>query len=329
MRSRVDAPFSRVTLSVIFEPTDGPLVFRARNGARTTTDKRRSLGWGLTPASRAIMNQHTVRFTSSGSRSARRFGSILRQGPRGDSERVSSRTCNERAAPERFTSARQMTPESGGGNEDGGIVVVPAAVGRNPCLSGWRVSSEPLCSTTPQFCRVMTNRYDQGARHNYGAEGDSKMDAILGALEEASSAPASERVEPTGDDWGRLLAVPRRLAGVLQRVELPEGPGVYFWSRDGAPTYVGTAKSLRKRLSSHLGGGVSLAGSSLRRNVCEMLFQIPPNVTGNPTRQKVTTEQATAIRDWLLGCEVSWLQARSRRTLLAWRLGSGGPFCRR
>jgi hypothetical protein len=51
------------------------------------------------------------------------------------------------------------------------------------------------------------------------------------------------------------------------------------------------ATSLRGRAwSKHLGAGVSLSGSSLRRNVCELLFGIPPSVTSNPNRQKVTTE---------------------------------------
>lgn len=158
---------------------------------------------------------------------------------------------------------------------------------------------------------MVTNRYDQSDLNIYGAEDDFEMDAILDALEKASSAPASEHARPTGDDWRRLLSAPRQPASNLRRADLPEGPGVYFWSLGGAPKYVGTATSLRKRLSSHLGGGESLAGSSLRRNVCELLFQIPPNVTGKPTRQKVTTEQAAAIRDWLLSCEVSWLQAQT------------------
>jgi hypothetical protein len=164
---------------------------------------------------------------------------------------------------------------------------------------------------------VVPNRYDQGDLNIYGAEDAFEMDAILTALEKASSPPTAEHAEPKGDDWGRLLSAPRRPAGNLQRREFPEEPGVYLWSRDGAPKYVGTATSLRKRLSSHLGGGESLASSSLRRNVCELLFQVPPNVTGKPTRQKVTTEQANAIRDWLLGCEVSWLQARTQEDAAA------------
>lgn len=83
---------------------------------------------------------------------------------------------------------------------------------------------------------------------------------------------------------------------------------MYLWRHDGQAVYVGMATSLRARAwSKHLGAGVSLAGSSLRRNVCELLFNIPPNITDRPIKQKVTAEQATAIRDWLLLCELSWL----------------------
>ena len=89
---------------------------------------------------------------------------------------------------------------------------------------------------------------------------------------------------------------------------MPDEPGVYLWRHDGQAVYVGMATSLRGRAwSKHLGAGVSLSGSSLRRNVCELLFGIPPNITGRPTKQKVTAEQAAAIRGWLLACEVSWL----------------------
>ncbi len=117
---------------------------------------------------------------------------------------------------------------------------------------------------------------------------------------------------PTGGEWAALLDAPAVAARELARAELPDAPGVYLWKRDGGPVYVGMATSLRGRAwGKHLGGGVSLAGSSLRRNVCELLFGIPPNVTGRPTRQKVTTEQAAAIRDWLLGCELSWLEVAS------------------
>nr|WP_208739618.1 hypothetical protein [Arthrobacter agilis] len=163
----------------------------------------------------------------------------------------------------------------------------------------------------------MMNSYSHSDLNIYGAEDDFEMDAILDAIDEATSSTTPDSAEPSGKDWTRLLAAPRRAASNLTRSDLPNEPGVYLWSRNEVPQYVGTATSLQKRLSTHLGGGVSLAGSSLRRNVCELLFQIPPNVTGNPTRQKVTTGQATAIRGWLLGCDVSWLREHTERDAAA------------
>ena len=113
---------------------------------------------------------------------------------------------------------------------------------------------------------------------------------------------------PTEGEWGALLSAPTIPVRELARAQLPAEPGVYLWRHDGQAVYVGMATSLRGRAwSKHLGAGVSLSGSSLRRNVCELLFGIPPNITGRLTRQKVTTEQSAAIRDWLLACELSWV----------------------
>lgn len=117
---------------------------------------------------------------------------------------------------------------------------------------------------------------------------------------------------PWSEEWAALLAAPTAPVGDLDRARLPDRPGVYLWRRESRPVYVGTATSLQKRAwGKHLGGGVSLAGSSLRRNVCELLFNIPPKTTGNPTRQKVTSEQAAAIRAWLAGCQLSWIECGS------------------
>lgn len=131
------------------------------------------------------------------------------------------------------------------------------------------------------------------------------MDAALRNLRQDSHPPPAE-------EWAALLASPTVAARELSRAELPDAPGVYLWRRDGRPVYVGMSASLRGRAwGRHLGGGVSLAGSSLRRNVCWLLFGIPPNITSGPARQKVTAEQAAAIRDWLLGCDLSWLEVSS------------------
>ncbi len=112
---------------------------------------------------------------------------------------------------------------------------------------------------------------------------------------------------PTSKEWEDLLAIPTTPVSELARGKLPDAPGVYLWRHDNQVCYVGMATSLRGRVwGKHLGAGVSLSGSSLRRNVCECLFGIPPNVTGRPTRRKVTPEQAGAIRNWLLTCDLSW-----------------------
>lgn len=108
-------------------------------------------------------------------------------------------------------------------------------------------------------------------------------------------------------EWSELLAMPAVSVHDLARMHLPDAPGVYLWRREGLDAYVGTATNLRNRVwGNHLGKGVSLAGSSVRRNVCELLFDIPPTVTGGRRRQKVTRDQASAIRDWLADCELSW-----------------------
>lgn len=112
---------------------------------------------------------------------------------------------------------------------------------------------------------------------------------------------------PTTGEWRTLLRRPAREVRALERALVPMQAGVYLWRRGDVVMYVGTASSLRGRLwSKHLGAGLSLAGSSLRRNVCELLFGIPPTVTSNPDREKVTKPQAAAIREWLLGCDLSW-----------------------
>lgn len=112
---------------------------------------------------------------------------------------------------------------------------------------------------------------------------------------------------PTVGEWAALLAAPTVPVRALSGQDLPAVPGVYLWRHSGQPAYVGMATSLRGRAwSKHLGRGLSLAGSSLRRNVCELLFGIPPSLTSNPNRQKVTPEQAAAIHEWLRSCDLSW-----------------------
>lgn len=112
---------------------------------------------------------------------------------------------------------------------------------------------------------------------------------------------------PTAGEWGALLSAPTIPVRELARAQVPDEPGVYLWRHDGHAVYVGMATSLRGRAwGKHLGRGLSLAGSSLRRNVRALLFGIPPNVTSNPNREKVTADQAAAIHEWLRSCDLSW-----------------------
>src|SRR3954464_2930545 len=54
-----------------------------------------------------------------------------------------------------------------------------------------------------------------------------------------------------------------------QRKELPDQPGVYlFYDRDGELLYVGKARSIRKRISSHFSGGDSRLTSRIDRIEC-------------------------------------------------------------
>lgn len=119
---------------------------------------------------------------------------------------------------------------------------------------------------------------------------------------------------PSTGEWGTLLAAATVPVRDLALTQVPENPGVYLWRHSGKVVYVGTAKRLRGRAwSKHLGGGRSLAASSLRRNVCALLFGIPSTVTSNPNRQMVTVEQAAAIRAWLGECYLSWQVCASDR----------------
>lgn len=119
--------------------------------------------------------------------------------------------------------------------------------------------------------------------------------------------PDPQLEPPVAGEWASMLREPSRPVRTLERAQVPDLPGVYLWRRSGEVVYVGTASSLRARLwGKHLGAGTSLAGSSLRRNVCDLLFAIPPSVTGNPRREKVAKPQAEAIREWLLSCDLAW-----------------------
>ena len=85
---------------------------------------------------------------------------------------------------------------------------------------------------------------------------------------------------------------------------------MYAWFRHSDPIYAGKASGrggLRERLGKHLGVGLDLSRSSLRRNVAEHLLSIPTSVS----RQRpsaMTAEQVSMVNAWIQELELSWLE---------------------
>jgi hypothetical protein len=126
-----------------------------------------------------------------------------------------------------------------------------------------------------------------------------------------------ESAPPPDHEWDRLLAAPRRVVRSLTSSDIDARPGVYLWRHGGRVAYVGKAKSLRDRIwKRHLGGSRSLGGSSLRRNVCELLLGIPTSETLRG-RRKMTPEEVSTIREWLRECEIAWVTTESEASALA------------
>ena len=115
---------------------------------------------------------------------------------------------------------------------------------------------------------------------------------------------------PDTAEWRLILAAEQHDPDVVKKKELPQLPGVYLWRHLGESTYVGKAEVLQDRLSTHRGRGLSLAKSSLRRNVAHHLFGLVPAATGTG-RQKVTREQADAIAVWIRSMTVAWVKCES------------------
>src|SRR4051812_10076636 len=85
-----------------------------------------------------------------------------------------------------------------------------------------------------------------------------------------------------GPVWTRTLELPRVLARDIDVTSIPVSPGVYAWFSAAEPVYAGKASGrggLRDRLSKHLGVGLDLSRSSLRRNVAEHLLGVPTSVS--------------------------------------------------
>src|SRR5689334_20255326 len=82
--------------------------------------------------------------------------------------------------------------------------------------------------------------------------------------------------------WMRMIELPRVAVPEIEVSSIPSGPGVYAWFRSCDPIYAGKASGaggLRERLVEHLGVGLDLSRSSLRRNVAEHLLSVPTSVS--------------------------------------------------
>lgn len=116
-----------------------------------------------------------------------------------------------------------------------------------------------------------------------------------------------------------MVELPRRLVPDIEIRSIPEKPGVYAWFSSGGPIYAGKASGsggLRERLGKHLGVGMDLSRSSLRRNVAEHLLGIPTSVS----RQRpsvMTHEQVLATNEWIRALEVAWLELQTPAEAIA------------
>lgn len=112
--------------------------------------------------------------------------------------------------------------------------------------------------------------------------------------------------------WHEIQSTLQYQAFKLARDDIPTCPGVYVWRHSNAVAYIGVASNLRNRVwGKHMANGLSLSGSSFRRNVCDLILGIPPTVTGRPVRRKLEREQADIVRTWILDCTVAWIESDS------------------
>lgn len=116
--------------------------------------------------------------------------------------------------------------------------------------------------------------------------------------------------------WKRMDTQPRRPMTELTKAEIPLDPGVYAVYRDGRRMYVGKAKSLKERVwGDHSGRGMSMRGSAFRRNVAEHLGIASANDIYKKLYRPSEAEVGR-VRDWIDGCEVTWLTCSSEQAAI-------------
>ena len=98
----------------------------------------------------------------------------------------------------------------------------------------------------------------------------------------------------------------------LQVAAIPESPGVYALYRDGGHMYVGKADCLRDRVwKNHSGRGAVMTSSAMRRNIAEHLG-IAAAADIKARRYHPTPDEVRAVRTWLDGCEIAWIECDTK-----------------
>jgi hypothetical protein len=109
-------------------------------------------------------------------------------------------------------------------------------------------------------------------------------------------------------DWATLDTRPRFDAARISQSELPVGPGVYAFYRDGRAVYVGKAASLQARLwTNHLRRGASMTNSAFRRNVAAFLG-IASSADIKARRYQPSADDASRVWGWISECEIAWIE---------------------
>jgi GIY-YIG catalytic domain-containing protein len=94
----------------------------------------------------------------------------------------------------------------------------------------------------------------------------------------------------------------------LAAADIPLSPGVYALYRGNERMYAGKADSLRNRIwKNHSGRGSVMTGSAMRRNAAEHLG-ISTAAEIKARRYQPTPEEVSAVRAWLDGCHITWLE---------------------
>lgn len=114
-----------------------------------------------------------------------------------------------------------------------------------------------------------------------------------------------------GPLWQQMNERPRSSMTELKAADIPESPGVYALYRADVRIYVGKAGCLRDRVwKKHSGRGKVMTGSAMRRNIAAHLGIASANEI-KTCKYQPTYEEVAAIRAWLDGCHIAWVECES------------------